>query len=425
MTEPVTLPPVAVAAPVSRLRALPAALISVALLGTNVLAYAFTVLAARTLAPAAYGELAALMGVLLVGVVPTTGLQTAAALYLGRSRADRTTDVHRLHATALATALAVGGLGLLATVPVVHLLHLPDASAVGWLVLLLLPHTVVGGYEGILQGSGRYGRLSLVTASFGVAKLAGGAAGLLLGGTPTAALAGMALGGCAGAGIGWVGCGRPGVQRGMREPARSVLRASGALLGFVVLLNLDLLLARHYLPAAAAGEYAVASLFAKIAFWLPQGVGVVLLPRLADPEQRRRTLPAALALVAGVGTVVALATAALGSRALPLVGGAAYGAELGSASWLFAVLGTLLAVAQLLVYSGIAAADRVAVAAVWTAAVAECAVATALAGAGLLTVTTLVVTAVAVASVVVGAGLVRALPRGRRTRSGTAIAQRD
>jgi hypothetical protein len=64
----------------------PAALVSVAFLGTNALAYVFTVLAARVLAPAAFGELAALMGVLLVGSVPATGLQTAAALYLGRSR---------------------------------------------------------------------------------------------------------------------------------------------------------------------------------------------------------------------------------------------------------------------------------------------------------------------------------------------------
>ncbi|MGZ4505672.1 MAG: lipopolysaccharide biosynthesis protein [Blastococcus sp.] len=411
MTGSVTLAPNATAPVSPRLGSVAAAAISAALLGANVLSYGFTVLAARLLAPATYGELAALMGLLLVGAVPSAGLQTAVALHLGRAGGGRP-DVRGLHAAALMTALGVGVAGLLAVAPVMHLLHLSDAAAVGWLAVLLIPHTVIGGYQGILQGRGSYRGLSVITAVFGLAKPLGGAAGLLLGGTPTAALAGMALGACAGAVIGWLGCGRPGVRRGMREPARAVLRASGALLGFVVLLNLDLLLARHYLPATAAGEYAVASLFAKIAFWLPQGVGVVLLPRLAEPEQRRRALPSALALVAGVGTVVALGTAALGSRALPLVGGAAYGAELGSASWLFAVLGTLLAVAQLLVYSGIAAADRVAVTAVWTAAGAECAVVAGLAGAGRLTVTTLVVTAVGVASVVVGAGLVHALRGG-------------
>src|SRR5918998_3559184 len=76
----------------------PAVLVSMAYLATNALAYAFTVLAARVLAPAAFGELAALLGVLLVGAVPATGLQTAAALYLGGSAHRHTSAVlARLH----------------------------------------------------------------------------------------------------------------------------------------------------------------------------------------------------------------------------------------------------------------------------------------------------------------------------------------
>src|SRR5688572_30158091 len=84
-----------------------AALVSVAFLGANALAYTFTVLAARALAPAAFGELAALLGVLLVGLVPATGLQTAAALYLGGSAASPDRILARLHATAFVTGLAV------------------------------------------------------------------------------------------------------------------------------------------------------------------------------------------------------------------------------------------------------------------------------------------------------------------------------
>src|SRR5688572_3475550 len=85
----------------------PAALVSVAFLGANALAYGFTVLAARSLAPAAYGELAALLGLLLVGTVPATGLQTAAALHLGRrGPAADPAAVGRWHATALTVGLA-------------------------------------------------------------------------------------------------------------------------------------------------------------------------------------------------------------------------------------------------------------------------------------------------------------------------------
>jgi O-antigen/teichoic acid export membrane protein len=401
-------PPVAgPSAPV--VRAVPAALVSAALMSTSALAYVFTVLAARALAPHAYGELAALLGVALVGAVPATGLQTAAALELGGHRGDPRRLIHRLHATALAGAVGVAVVGAFGIVPVVGLLHLPDPFAVVWVLVLLVAHTVVGGYEGVLQGTGRYARMAVVTTSFGVAKLAGGVAGLLAGGTPTAAVAGMALGATLGVLAGWLGADRPGVARGIGAPGRSALRASGALLGFVLLLNLDVLLARHHLPGALAGEYAVAAVFAKVAFWLPQGVGVVLLPRLADAGSRSRAVGRAIGVVTVLGAGLTLLAAALGGRALSLVGGSAYGSELGGAVWLFAALGTLLAVAQLLLYSGIAAADRRSVLAVWTAAVAQCVAVEVLAATGRLSMLSIAATAAVTAGVLVTTGLRRLL----------------
>ncbi len=107
-----------------------------------------------------------------------------------------------------------------------------------------------------------------------------------------------------------------------------------------------------------------------------------------------------------------VATAALGSHALPLVGGSAYGDALGGATWLFACLGTLLAVAQLLLYSGIAASDRVAVGTVWAAAVMEAAVVQVLSATGRLSVVSIAVSAVLCASLLVGLGLLRSR-RGR------------
>src|SRR5687768_11587691 len=141
MAEPLISParPAAVVPPAPRLLG-SAALVSLAFLGANALAYAFTVLAARALAPAAFGELAALLGVLLVGLVPATGLQTAAALYLGGSSAgsaDR--GLARLHGASFVTGLAVLAVGALVAGPLSALLHLPDAGAAAWLVLLLLP----------------------------------------------------------------------------------------------------------------------------------------------------------------------------------------------------------------------------------------------------------------------------------------------
>jgi O-antigen/teichoic acid export membrane protein len=369
--------------------AVPAALVSLALLGVNVLAYAFTVLGARLLAPEAYGELAALLGVMFIGVVPATGLQTAAALRLGRSLPDeRPLLLARLHSATWMGAGAVGILGLLAVGPLVHLLHLSSPTTVLWLVAVLVPHTLVGGYDGLLQGTRRYGRLAVVNSIFGLLKSGGGIAGLVLGGTPETALMGMAAGCVASAAIGWTVTGRPGLARSVRTHLMAATRASGALLGLVLLVNLDLLLARHHLSPELAGEYAVASIFTKVAFWLPQGVSVVLLPRLAYQRARRRVLPLAVALVALVGTLITAAAAVLGDRALSLVGGAEYGSALGDATWVFAMLGTLFALAQLLLYSGIAAADRVAAGAVWCAVALEAiAVEVFAAGAGLSVMT--------------------------------------
>src|SRR3954447_16451923 len=195
----------------------PAALVSGAMLAVNALAYGFTVLATRALSPHAFGELAALMGLLLIGGVPGTGLQTAAALHLAGRSGDARARA-RLHGAALAVTVAVGALGLLAVVPLDGLLHLSGPSSALGLVALLLPHTLVGGYQGMLQGGGRYGRLGIVLAAFGLARVAGGIGGVLLAGTPSAALAGMAVGSAAGALLGWRLCDRPGVRWDVAAP---------------------------------------------------------------------------------------------------------------------------------------------------------------------------------------------------------------
>jgi hypothetical protein len=391
-----------------RQAAVPAALVSLALLGVNGLAYVMTVVAARLLAPEAYGELAALIGVMFIGAVPATGLQTAAALTLGRTGvAERQLTLARLHSASWIGAAVVGVIGLLSVAPLVSLLHLSGPSAVLWLIAALIPHTLMGGYDGALQGTRRYKRLAVVNTAFGLLKSGGGIAGLLIGGTPEAALIGMALGCLASTYIGWTATGRPGFARGIRPHAVSAAKASGALLGLVLLVNLDLLLARHHLSPQLAGEYAVASIFAKLAFWLPQGISVVLLPRLANAGGRRRLLPVATALVAMVGASITAATAVLGARALPLVGGAEYGDALGGAVWVFAILGTLFALAQLLLYSGIAASDRVAAVAVWCAVALEGISVEVLAMREDLTVLTVASIGIVASALLVGTGLFR------------------
>ena len=392
---------------------LSAAVLSGTLVAVNALAYVFTVLAARTLSPAAYGELAALLGVLLVGAVPASGLQTHAALQLGARGEDPAVVARRVHTAGVLLAVGIGLTGLLASLPLAGLLHLAGPGSAALLALQFVPYTLVGGYDGILQGAGRYGRLAVVTALYGGTRLAGGLIGLLAWGTPTAALAGLAVGAAVGAAATWTAAGRPGLAGWRDAPVGPALRASAALLGFVLLTNLDLLLARHVLPAAEAGEYAVGSIVFKVVFWLPQGVAVVLLPLLGDPTARLRSLLRAISVVAGLGAVLTLAAAALGGTTLRLVGGPAYGASLGNAVWLFAALGTLLGVAQLLLYSAIAARAAAPVTAVWAAVAAEVAAVVVLDRAGGATVVGVIGCAVTVAALLVAFGLVRLLSEVR------------
>ncbi|MPQ97012.1 polysaccharide biosynthesis protein [Modestobacter sp. I12A-02628] len=404
-TLPGTVPDVPARA--GSLAVAPAALLSLTLLGVNGLAYVFTLLATRVLAPSAFGELAALLNVLLIGVVPAAALQTVTALRLGGAARRGASSLPRVHGVTVLVAAGVGTVGLLGTWPITELLHLSSVAPVAFLALVLVPHTLVGGYDGMLQGAGRYGRLAVVTATFGGAKMVGAATGLLLGGTSTSALAGMAVGAWLGAAGTWLGTGRPGLARPPRGLLVGVAHAAGALFGFVLLVNLDLLLARHHLTAEQAGEYAVGSIIFKIAFWLPQGVGVMLVPKLADPEQRRRALPSAVLLVAGIGGLLVLATAVLRGSALSVLGGEEYGAELGGTVWLFATTGTALAIAQLLLYSGIARADRVAMLTAWGAAGLEVVTVGVLSATGRVSPVTIAITACAVATSLVVLGLVR------------------
>jgi O-antigen/teichoic acid export membrane protein len=150
--------------------------------------------------------------------------------------------------------------------------------------------------------------------------------------------------------------------------------ATHALLALFVLTNIDVLLARALLDAEQAGIYGVGAVIAKVAFWLPQFVGVVAFPRFADDRRGRATI-VSLAAVATIGLLVVAATAALPGLVVGFVGGSAY-ASLVPVAWLFAAIGATFALAQALLLTRLAIDDRKAVIAVWSAAVVLVALAT-------------------------------------------------
>ncbi|MEU7527646.1 polysaccharide biosynthesis protein [Saccharothrix sp. NPDC042600] len=333
----------------------------------NVSGYVLTVVAARLLAPAAFGELGALLAVLLVGAVPAMALQTHVALKVA---ADPDKSRRPVVGLGLAVAATITALAALAVPVAVPLLRVADVGAVVWLAVCVGPLTLNGLWHGLLQGDRRYALFGALVALEGGARVGGALVGLVWTGTTTGTLAGAALGTAASTAVGWLSCRRPRPGRFRPADVREVLHAGQALLAVVVLVNLDLLLARHVLPAAASGEYAVGAVLTKIAYWLPHAIAVILLPRLARPEGSGRALASALAVCAALDGVVVLGAALFGPTATRLIGGPSY-ADTALPLWAFALVGTLLALAQLLLYARIAGRDRKATLLVWLAVAGE------------------------------------------------------
>lgn len=151
-----------------------------------------------------------------------------------------------------------------------------------------------------------------------------------------------------------------------------MLRASQVQLVLIVASSVDLLLSRTVLGADDAGVYALGAIATKVAFWLPQAIGVVFYPRLADPASSRASLRQAVGVVAVIGLALTVA-AGLAGPLVPLVFGDDYRA-LVPILWLFAYTGAVLSVLQVVLLSAIAR-DRTRVALVtWLAVGIEVAV---------------------------------------------------
>ena len=404
-------PPAEVAAPLAAEPSLPRAGLTVApaMAAANALNYAFNLVMLRLLEPAAYGALGALLALVLIGTVPGLALQAVVARHTALRAGDRVQVAALWSRTLMAVGWVSAGLGLLALAAapaLVAFLHLGSLVPALWLAANLLPLPLVSALQGMLQGVQRFGALAAALLVNAAARLAVGialvAAGRGVAGALAASVAGSALAVVvplalvrpvlasrgrrrtvtSSPDLGGVEPGRdPGpvergrdlgaVERGRDlgavEPGsdlegaalgREVGTASLAFLGLLLLTNVDLLLARHFLDASASGLYAAGAVVAKIAYWAPQFVATIVFPRLArEVAARRRLLAGAAAVVAGLGVALAVAVAAAPDLAVSLPFGAAY-RGVGPDLPLFALLGTALALVQLLLFSGIAAGDR-------------------------------------------------------------------
>ncbi|MFF0499084.1 polysaccharide biosynthesis protein [Nocardia aobensis] len=401
-------------------------LVTAGAMTANIAGYLLQLLAGRWLGVAGYSAFASLLAVQLLAAVPALALQNVVARELVRGAAVATV---RGLTRRCAMIVAVVALALIPAVAV--LLHVSAVAAGG--ALIAAPVLVLlSGEQGILQGTNRFRSLATVLGGSAIARVAPALIALAIGAGAAAALWGAALGllvaTTAANRISRIAPSAPdagsnppppnatevarapvevrstGARIGAARAAdvTAVLRAAQVQAALMALSSADLIIARIVLDEADASRYALGAIATKIAFWLPQAVGVVLYPRMAQPQHSVRALRSALGVLAAVG-VVAVAGAAVLAPLAPLFAGHDY-APIQDLLWLFALAGALLAVLQGALLSAIAA-DRTAPAAViWAGLAVEVGAAVpfvrslpaliALATAIVAIVTTLVVTVV-------------------------------
>lgn len=322
----------------------------------NIAAYLLHLPASRWLGPEGYGAFAALLSAQLLVAVPSLALQAVVARELVRGVTPDT-----LRALGRRVALLVALIAALAVVPVSLLLDTSVAATAAALapgpVLCLLATE-----QGLLQGSERFRALGAVLACAGAGKVIPAVAVLAAGGGVGTALAAGAIG----VAVAWLVAVRIVAARivagGHGDSARgigpaspgvtAVLAAGQVQLVMMALTSVDLLLARALLSPEDAGRYALGAVAAKAAFWLPQAVGTVLYPRMADPAGHRGAVRSAVGVLLGIGAVVVIG-AAVTAPLVPVIVGSDYQPVAGLL-WAFAALGVTLSVLQAFLLATIA-----------------------------------------------------------------------
>lgn len=354
-----------------------AALVGLAMTFGNVCAYAFVVVSAQLLAPERYGEVGAIMGLLLVLGVVSLGLQAGAA----RTVATGPGEVAAVERDTLRAGLRAAVILLIGVILVSPLLmyvlglsHIVTAIFAGLAASAL---ALKGAAAGLLQGERDWHGFAIVQLLNGIGRLVLAGGLVLMWATAEGAILGVALGNLMPMVAALLVVRRrsrqhrhgddaapadspdlaadPGAPRGGTGLGfLDILRDSHLLLAMLVLTNVDILLARVVLTDHESGLYAAGLIITKAVLFLPQFVITVAFPDMVE-QGARRALRITLLAVCGIGGLTVAGVAVLAPVALQFVGGAEY-AEVQGQLWLFAVLGTALSLVNVYVFRFLATA---------------------------------------------------------------------
>jgi O-antigen/teichoic acid export membrane protein len=331
--------------------------------------FVYHAIAGRVLGPSLYGDVASIIAVYAVFTTPTLILVLVLARYSATLHASGTTDSVRYlvfrstQLTLLPSVLVILAAILLAG-PTADFLHLHSAWPVVWLGFGVAVFWQVGIPRGILQGIQHFAALSanlsleMVVRCTALAVLL--AAGTAVVGATVAVLAGASFAYL----IGLYALRHQLQAGGERQRLRSMvgfsLTASAGTLGILLLYNLDVILAKHYLGSHDAGIYGSLNKIGTILYFLTLSVSQVLFPRvveaLANNDHPGRLLGVSAGIMGLLGAGALLVFAVLPGLVVRLLFGGAF-SDAQNYIFLVGVIGLALSLNNLLVQFCMAARD--------------------------------------------------------------------
>ncbi|MGA0078460.1 MAG: hypothetical protein ACO3IH_03425 [Candidatus Nanopelagicales bacterium] len=245
------------------------------------LAYVTSVVAARTLDQASFGAFGAILNSIQIGTTVALGMQALIARRVASMK-----NYGSLLKFALEVSLIVlVGVALL-SYPLSYLFDIEY-----WILFLALaslaPFVFISAQAGIAQGNEFFFRLAGIYIVLGLGRSIFAILGLLVNPVLEVVAYSFFFGMLGSAFIGHfiLGSHRKFIKaKRINHEYPGLVKATQALLALYVLVNVDVLLARVVLSPEESGIYSVGMLVAKIAFFLPQAVTVVLFPRMGNND---------------------------------------------------------------------------------------------------------------------------------------------
>lgn len=283
--------------------------------GAGFFNYVYHFALGRLLGPASYSVVASAVAAFSLLTLPSLIVQLIGARFTSVATArDGVAPVRRLRRQLTAIAVGLGGtvavVMVIASPTLARFLQLRDRQVTAILTVSTLLGMLIAVNRGILQGLQRFGALTLNLVLDGAGRVAV-ALTLVLGGFgPAGAVAGLMAGPAIAYAQSLAILRRlpervPTVAISLGEMARYAAPTATAVIGVTYLFNVDVVLARHYLPSREAGIYAAGAVLGRVVYFLGLTIAAVMFPEVAGrharDETHYRVVDLSLAFLGAVG----------------------------------------------------------------------------------------------------------------------------